>query len=100
VTELVRTDQGAISISTGALARLVVQAAEQVDGARVLRPRRGLHVHVEDGSAHVALELAVQLGVVLPEVSRSVQERVLDALRTMLEVEVEAVDVSIEEIES
>jgi uncharacterized alkaline shock family protein YloU len=99
VTELTRTDQGAISIAPGALARLVVHAAEQVDGARVLRPRRGLHVHVENGSAHVALELAVRRGVVLPEASHAVQERVADALRTMLEVEVDAVDVSVEEID-
>jgi uncharacterized alkaline shock family protein YloU len=99
VTELVRTSQGAISISSGALARLVVHAAEQVDGTRVLRPRRGLHVHVEHGSAHVALELAVGRGVVLPEASRAVQERVVEALRTMLEVEVDGVDVSVEEID-
>ena len=99
MTELVRTDQGAISVSSGALTRLVVQAAGQVDGARVLRPRRGLEVHVENGSAHVALELALRRGVVLPEASRAVQQRVGDALRTMLGVEVGAVDVSVEEVD-
>ena len=99
MTELARTDHGEISVSSGALARLVLQAAEQVEGARVLRPRRSLQVHVEGGSARVALELAVRQGVVLPEVSRAVQERVADTLRSMLEVEVEAVDVSIEEID-
>ena len=99
MTELVRTDQGVISVSPGTLARLVVQAAEQVDGARVLRPRRGLHVQVEHGAARVALELSVRRGVVLPEATRAVQERVAEALRTMLEVEVTAVDVSVEEIQ-
>jgi uncharacterized alkaline shock family protein YloU len=98
VTELLRTDDGAVSISSAALSRLAVQAAEQVDGARVRRRRRGVRVQVEADRARVALELSVRHGAVVPELTRSVQERVTEALRTMLEVEVDAVEVSVEEV--
>jgi len=98
VTELLRTDDGAVSISPAALSRLAVQAAEQVDGARVRRRRRGVRVQVEADRARVALELSVRHGAVVPELTRSVQERVTEALRTMLEVEVDAVEVSVEEV--
>ncbi len=98
MTELLRTDDGAVSISPAALSRLAVQAAEQVDGARVRRRRRGVRVQVEADRARVALELSVRHGAVVPELTRSVQERVTEALRTMLEVEVDAVEVSVEEV--
>ncbi len=98
MTELLRTDDGAVSISPAALSRLAVQAAEQVDGARVRRRRRGVRVQVEADRARVALELSVRHGAVVPELTRSVQERVPEALRTMLEVEVDAVEVSVEEV--
>jgi uncharacterized alkaline shock family protein YloU len=98
MTELVRTEAGAVSISPGALTQLVVRAAESVDGARVRRPRRGLQVDVGGGAARVALELAARRGVVLPQLARAVQDSVADALETMCEVRVDAVDVSIEEI--
>ena len=40
----------------------------------------------------------VEYGRVLPEVSAAVQERVADALTRMCDVEVEAVDVTVEEL--
>ena len=98
MTELLRTDDGAVSISAAALSRLAVQAAEQVDGARVRRRRRSVRVQVDADRARVALELAVRHGAVMPELARSVQERVAEALRTMLEVEVDGVEVSVEEV--
>ena len=98
MTELVRTETGAVSISPGALSQLVVRAAESVDGARVRRPRRGLQIDLGGGSARVALELAVRRGVVLPDVARAVQDSVAGVLETMCEVRVDAVDVSIEEV--
>jgi uncharacterized alkaline shock family protein YloU len=99
VTDLLRTPEGVVSITPSALIRLAVHAAEQVDGARVRRPRRGVRVQIEDDRARVALELAARHGVALPELARSVQEHVADALRSMLEVEVDAVDVSVEEVD-
>jgi uncharacterized alkaline shock family protein YloU len=98
VTVLQREPSGSVTVSSGALASLVVRAAQSVDGVRVRRPRRHLEVQVADGRAHVELELAVRMGVVLPEAARSVQERVADVLGAMCEVAVDGVDVAIEEV--
>ena len=90
---------GTIRIEGDALAALVVAAAEHVDGARVRRPRRGLSVAIADGRARVELELAVRYGASLPELGASVQQAVSEALRRSAGLEVDAVDVSIEELE-
>jgi uncharacterized alkaline shock family protein YloU len=90
---------GTISIPPGTLAQIVQSAAESVDGVRVRRPRRALELEVTGVRAQVALELRVRYGLVLPELARSVQERVADALGTMCGLEVEAVDVAIEELD-
>jgi uncharacterized alkaline shock family protein YloU len=81
------------------LADLVARAAETVDGAEVKRGRRRLDVDVSDGGARVRLELTARYGVVLPELALAVQSKVAEALTVMCRVEVEAVDVSVEEIE-
>lgn len=95
---VVQEEHGTITVTPAALARLVIQAAEAVDGAEVRRGRRRLDIDVRDGVARVRLELSARYGVVLPELARSVQEHVADALATMCGVNVEAVDVSVEEI--
>jgi uncharacterized alkaline shock family protein YloU len=95
---VIREPAGTISIPPGTLAQIVQSAAESVDGARVRRPRRTLELDVDDGRARVALELRVRYGVVLPQLARSVQERVAEALSAMCGLEVEAVDVAIEEL--
>ena len=92
-------DGGAVTVTSAALAQIVVQSAESVDGARVRRPRRGLEVEAEPGSAHVELELAVRYGSALHDAAREVQERVGEALRTMCGFELVTVDVSIEELD-
>ena len=96
---VLREDGGSIEVTPGALAQIVQRAAESVDGARVRRPRRGLDLRLEDGRARVELELAVRYGIVLPDLARDVQARVADALTAMVDLDVEAVDVSIEELE-
>ena len=98
MSELLRTEAGAISISHAALTQLVVRATQAVDGARVRRPRRGLQIEVAGARARVTLELTAGRGVVLPELARAVQASVAEALETMCEVRVDAVDVSIEEV--
>ncbi len=70
------------------------------DGARVRRPRRGLEVELENGHVRVELELAARFGVVLPDLAREVQERVSGALGEMCGLVVDAVDVSVEELET
>jgi uncharacterized alkaline shock family protein YloU len=91
--------QGTITVSSSALADLVTSAAEAVDGAHVRRGRRRLEVDVSDGSARVRLELTARYGLLLPDLARDVQGRVAEALTKMCSLDVEAVDVSVEEIE-
>ncbi len=91
--------RGTITVTPAALAGLVTHAAEAIEGAHVRRGRRRLDVDVSDGTARVRLELTARYGVVLPELARGVQERVAEALATMCRVHVEAVDVSVEEIQ-
>lgn len=95
----IRGPRGEIRVEGDALSALVVAAAELVDGARVRRPRRGLDVTVADGRAHVELELAVRYGVALPGLGHEVQASVAAVLRNSAGLEVEAVDVSIEELD-
>ena len=90
---------GTITVTPPALAGLVIQAAEAVDGVQVRRGRRRLEIEVAPGEARVRLELTARYGLVLPEVAREVQERVADALATMCAVRIESVDVSVEEVE-
>ncbi|MER3487956.1 MAG: hypothetical protein C4307_04135, partial [Chloroflexota bacterium] len=87
--EVERTEHGRVSVSQGALKRLIVEAAQQVEGARVRRPRRALRVELRGGAARVEVELAVRRGRVLPEVAREVQQRVAGALEEALEAPVE-----------
>jgi uncharacterized alkaline shock family protein YloU len=96
---VVRAAHGSIRIEGDALAGLVVRSAESVDGARVRRPRRGLTIAVADGRARVELELAVRYGTPLPALAAQVQERIASALRDSAGLEVEAVDVTVEELD-
>ena len=91
---------GEIRIAGDALAALVVAAAEQVDGARARRPRRGVDVTVENGRVRVELELAARYGAVVPELALAVQEGVAGALRDSTGLAVERVDVSVEELDA
>jgi len=91
--------EGTITVTPPALAGLVIQAAEAVDGVQVRRGRRRLDIDVTLGKARVRLELTARYGLVLPEVARAVQERVADALATMCAVRIASVDVSVEEVE-
>ncbi len=90
---------GTITVTPAALTQIVVHAAELADGARVRRPKRGLEIELANGHARVELELAARFGRVLPDVAREVPERVGGALETMCGLVVDAVDVSVEELE-
>jgi len=91
--------EGTITVTPSALAGLVIEAAEAVDGVQVRRGRRRLDIDVVLGEARVRLELSARYGLVLPDVARDVQERVADALETMCAVRIGSVDVSVEEVE-
>jgi uncharacterized alkaline shock family protein YloU len=91
--------EGTITVTPSALAGLVIQAAEAVDGVQVRRGRRRLDIDVTLSEARVRLELSARYGLVLPEAAREVQERVADALATMCAVRIGSVDISVEEVE-
>ena len=90
-----------VTVTPAALSQLVVHAAERVDGVRVRLPlpRRRVEVALEEGRARVELELAVRYGEVVPDVARRVQQEVADALTRMCGVDVDAVEVTVEELE-
>jgi uncharacterized alkaline shock family protein YloU len=90
--------EGTITVSPAALEQVVQRAAEQTDGVKVRRPRRGLDVEVEDGRVRVTVELSVRYGAVLPVVAEEVQRRIADGLRTMCGLEPGAIDVTVEEL--
>jgi uncharacterized alkaline shock family protein YloU len=96
---LVQDDAGSVRLSEVALTEIVRRAVSSVDGARLRKGRRRLGVELEGGRARAELQLAVAYGRVLPEVAGAVQERVADALTRMCDVEVEAVHVTIEELD-
>jgi uncharacterized alkaline shock family protein YloU len=90
---------GTITVTAAALAALVVQSAETLEGVHVRRGRRRLEIEIDPAVGRVRLELTARYGLVLPEVARDVQERVASALARMCAVRIDSVDVSVEEIE-
>ena len=96
---LVEAEGGSVRVSEAALTDIVRRAVSSVDGARLRKGRRRLGVELENGHARAELQLSVVYGLVLPEVSSAVQERVADALARMCDVEVDSVDVTVEELD-
>ena len=90
--------EGTVTVTAGALTELVARAARSVEGARVRRPKRSIEIRHDGGRAAVELELGARHGVPLPELARTVQERVADALGEVSGLEVERVDVVLEEV--
>ena len=65
---------------------------------RGLVGRRGVRVDGENGSVRVELHLEVEWGAAIPEVGRTVQERVSDYLAHMADVTPAEVEVVVDEI--
>ncbi len=99
MSHVLEEQAGTITVTSSALAEIVLRSAESTDGARVRRGRRHLEVDIAGGGARVTLRLVARRGLVLPELARAVQERVADSLTAMCGLRVEAVDVSLEEVE-
>jgi uncharacterized alkaline shock family protein YloU len=100
MTHVIHTDDGVITVTDAALNRIVGQAVEAVDGARIRRrPLRKLDIQIDRAGARVELPLAVAYGRVLPDVARDVQAQVADALGRMCGVAVATVDVAVEELD-
>jgi uncharacterized alkaline shock family protein YloU len=96
---LVEESGGSVRVSEAALTEVVRRAVASVEGVGLRKGRRRLGVELQDGRARAELRLVVAYGRVLPEVSAAVQERVADALARMFDVEVDAVDVTVEELD-
>jgi uncharacterized alkaline shock family protein YloU len=90
--------QGSITVAPAALERVVVRAAESVEGARVRRPKRSVDVVHGAGRATVSFELAVGRDVPVPGLARAVQARVAEAVASTSGLEVESVHVTVTEI--
>jgi uncharacterized alkaline shock family protein YloU len=94
--------EGHASISSEILASYAADAAREVDGVRGLvdghLPRRGgVRVSDADGGVRIELHLAVEWGASLPDLGRTVQERVREYVGRMTDLRVDAVDVVVEE---
>jgi uncharacterized alkaline shock family protein YloU len=95
---LVQESGGSVRVSEATLSEIVRRAVASVEGARLRKGRRRLGVELEGGRARAELHLVVAYGRVLPEVCTAVQERVADALARMCDVEIEAIDLTVEEL--
>jgi uncharacterized alkaline shock family protein YloU len=90
--------EGQASISAEIHGRYAADAATEVDGVRGLVGRRGVKVEGENGSVRVELHLEVEWGAAIPEVGRTVQERVSEYLAHMADVAAAEVEVVVDEI--
>jgi uncharacterized alkaline shock family protein YloU len=92
--------EGQASISADILARYAGDAARDVDGVRGIAGRRGVKVEGDEGAVRVELHLVVDWGASIPDVGRTVQERVREYLGSMADVEPKTVEVVVDEIGS
>jgi len=90
--------QGQASISTAILGRYAADAAREVPGVRDVPGRHGVKVADSNGDVRVELHLTVDWGASIPEVARSVQERVREYLLRMADVEPVAVEIVVDEV--
>jgi uncharacterized alkaline shock family protein YloU len=93
-----RGPEGSITVTAGALTRLIAHAAKEVEGVRVRRPKRAVEVTWDTGRASVSLRLLARYGEPLPALAHAVQERVAAAVAGVSGAEVDRVDVEIAEI--
>jgi uncharacterized alkaline shock family protein YloU len=94
---------GQPTISADILASYAADAAREVPGVggfieSPLPGRRGVRIGEEEGRVRVELHLIVDWGASIPEVGRTVQERVREYLGRMAGVEPSAVDVVVDEV--
>ncbi len=95
--------EGHAVISSEILASYAGDAAREVPGVSglvesALHRHRGVRVTSEDGRVSIELHLEVDWGASIPELGRGVQRRVREYLARMTDVDLAAVDVTIDEI--
>jgi uncharacterized alkaline shock family protein YloU len=95
---------GNAQISTDVVCRYAADAAREVPGVHGLLQghlpvgHRSVRLSTDEDRTRVELHLAVEWGASIPEVGRAVQQRVRTYLRNMIDLEVDAVDVVIDEV--
>lgn len=95
--------EGHASISSDVLSRYAADAALGVAGVRglverALPYRRGVKLETDDGRVTVELRLSVEWNASIPEIGRTVQERVRETLKRMADVDADVVDVVVDEV--
>ncbi|MDX6508696.1 MAG: hypothetical protein QOG81_448 [Gaiellaceae bacterium] len=95
--------EGHAGIGSEILARYAGDAAREVPGVRglvesTLHRHRGVRVTSEEGRVSIELHLEADWGASIPELGRGVQRRVREYLARMTDVDLVAVDVTIDEI--
>ncbi|MDX6477796.1 MAG: hypothetical protein QOG29_383 [Gaiellaceae bacterium] len=95
--------EGHAVISSEILASYAGDAAREVPGVRglvesTLHRHRGVRVTSEEGRVSIELHLEADWGASIPELGRGVQRRVREYLARMTDVDLVAVDVTIDEI--
>ena len=96
--------EGHASISPEILTSYAADAAREVAGVRGLVEGHRYRNHGvrivsgDDGALRFELHVAVEWGVSIPDLGRSVQERVREYVRRMTDLRVDAVDVVVDEI--
>ena len=91
--------RGTVVLTDAALAQIVAHAVESVEGARLRKGRRRLELAVDGRPRTGRPRARRRLRARAPGVARAVQERVADALAGMCGLVVDAVDVSVEELD-
>jgi len=89
---------GQASIAADILARYAADAATEVPGVLGLEGRRGVKIEDGEQGVSVTLHLVVAWGESIPEVGRTVQERVREYLGRMADLVPASVEVVVGEI--
>ncbi len=99
MSHVIERSGGSITVTDAALNQIVTGAVGLVPGARPRR-RKGVEIEVKAGRARVGLDLSAPIGSVLPDLARDVQMNVTAALAGMCGLVVDAVDVTVSELDT
>lgn len=101
-------ESGSINYANDVLAKIAALATDEIDGVMGTSggglsdmlgvKNRGIKVSLEDEKAVIDLNIVVEYGKKLHEVSRAVQENVKKAIESMTALKVEAVNVHVHSI--
>ena len=89
---------GNASIATDVLERYAADAAREAPGVSRLVGRHAVHVARDDARIAVEIHLGVEWGASIPDVGRTVQERVRAYLKRMTDLDLAAVDVVVDDV--